>query len=275
MNALARKPSAAPRVDGPLAEKLVKAGFDTAAASLRVTAEDILRRTKLDTAEAALRLAEAVRAAPALLPALARFYIERVAADMRGESLPGVVNVHAPGNGSHHLLPARHPDDVAGGHLNSSTPVVETEAPPAASPDGAASGQLMGSADAVAMRAPAAAPPIRSGGGRGSNSLPQGQTRISPAAAGPSAGAIAARLAAKASGAAALMKTFLVDGRPIGEISFGEARRLGRAAGVTHYVLAAIVAHVQCPDDTLIGEAIREADLARFIENARRDADVF
>lgn len=300
MNVHAKKTAPAPRVDGPLAEKLVKAGYDVAKPHLYAEAVKALQRANLDVAEATRLLDSACDAAPMLRLALVRAYIEQIAADMRGESLPGGVVQRAPATGSNNTLPAWHPDDVAGGQRSCSPSGINALAPPAAFPGGAAMGSGSSSAPAVDLRSPAvllpssgggptrdlparalgsgspaAAPPIRSDAGHHNRSPARNHFVTSPAAAGPTAGAIAGRLAAKAAGAKSLMQTFLVDGRPIGEIRFGEARRLGRAAGVTHYVLAAIVAHVQCPDETLIADAIREPDLARFIENARRDADVF
>lgn len=75
--------------------------------------------------------------------------------------------------------------------------------------------------------------------------------------------------------ARSLFDTYIIDGSPIGDLTFGEARRLGRKYGESHYVLAAICAHVQADDSVSIRDGIKEADLRDFIFNARRDADVF
>lgn len=252
-----------------------RAGYDAESDRLVVTANEALRRAGLRPERAVDTLLFALRREPALLRALALEYLKERAADMRGDSLPGGVNRLAPVSGFGSTLPARHSDGAAGGRENGSASPVTRVPPPAASPDGAAAVQSERSAEAVSEVAPAAAPPTCSDGGRASNSLPKGQTRISPVAAPQSPANRAGAAAAWKHAAKSLHDTFLVDGRPIGDLSFGEARRIGRDTGVIHFLLADIVAHVRCPDDTLIRDAIREADLERFISNARRDADVF
>lgn len=75
--------------------------------------------------------------------------------------------------------------------------------------------------------------------------------------------------------ARSLFDTYTIDGLPIGDLTFGEARRLGRKHGESHYVLAAICAHVRADDSVSIRDGIKEDDLRGFISDARRDADVF
>lgn len=126
--------------------------------------------------------------------------------------------------------------------------------------------------------APAPSSPPSSGSGQMAHAAISGQSRTArlagrlPGHTRRGASVIAAMQPVLAR---SLHDTFLVDGSPIGDFSFGLARRLARQKGVEHRVLAQVVRHTQAPDSMSIREAISEETLRRFIIQAEENTDVF
>lgn len=289
-----------------LAAAMQRAGVDVDAARLHVVAADAMRRAGGDPAAARRALVDEVRGDAGLLRALigdeeiarrAAELLTITARDMRGQTLRSGDQLPRAVDGRRPLAPASQPTVDAAAQRGHAPRALEA-LPPASAPAGEAGGQEGIAAKAVIAALPAspsdaAAAGQTSAANRAIRSVlaaaaphhvGPGQPRIAHAASefvpapvvsrkpNPPRG-LAAMAAAQAPLVRSVMDTFrLADGRPVGDVCWGEINGLIVANGREGRVLRAIRMHIaEAPGDALVRDIVRasviEAALAEVPEN--------
>jgi len=276
------------RHQNAISAAFARAGYDGAAARLHDLAVRMLRRSRGDVPGASRDAGAVVRGDAGMLMALMgadlerrlEDYVRRVAADMAGPAAP-----KSPETGQRETTAQADVDPapalrrpVAGGEGQVIPPSREDieAAPSPPAPDRSRAGQPTRPAQADKKSIPARAPTpsIRPGQGV---APPRGDIHQAPAPdryhPGHARRGAAAMAGAQSAIARSLFDTYLIDGEPIGTMTFGMARRVARQKGIEHHVLSAVCDHVQAPDSTTIREALREETLRDIITAATAPQD--
>lgn len=89
----------------------------------------------------------------------------------------------------------------------------------------------------------------------------------------PSADRVQATIDARSKSATALLDSFKIrDGRPIGDVRFGELNELRLKNDVESRVLYQVMHHANAAHDAKVRDVIKDTELRRFIANAEKHA---
>lgn len=278
-----------------MAAAMARAGVNTAAARLRVLAEDILRRPGSDRQHL-----DDMRAAVAgkcdLFDATLQFYLDYVAADMRGDGLPGRGHSAVAGDGQSGRAPARQPSEdgtgqssvaVGGGQHTGARPSspVESEGTSFRAPQGhspvapSLSPVDVGRADCTAPQGQRAiarpASPFRDGAGQQGCASTGQQSGAGPVAIREPSPAFrrAAAGVAKAVAITVLDLTKTSDGRAWGDVGAHELDGMARDGAIARAVRARLGILTNEQRFKPLRELIRPDEFRALLREVREDGD--